>query len=154
VNEYEQEFELLTETHATIAIYLTNQYEYYGTKSLRDSCLEACEKSISRLNDYGIPYASKLEIFAIDHEKAFDDSEKQLAIENVKKTMNTIKHNQSPHLCKEIIKRLDSDNEVNFLKPYINWLETNFADDMKSIRERAYPPGEQKSEDKEMNLAD
>jgi hypothetical protein len=146
VRAYEKEFELLTETYATIAIYLTNQYEYYGTKALRDSCLEACEKSISRLNDYGIPYTSKLEVFAIDYAKAFDDTEKQSAIENIKKTMNAIKHNQSPHLCKEIVNRFNSDYAVDYLKPYINWLNENFPDDMNTIRDRANPTGVPKND--------
>jgi hypothetical protein len=142
VKEYEKEFELLTQTYATTAIFLTNQYEYYGIKLLRDSCLDACEKSISRLYDYGTAYTLKLEVFAIDYFKAFDETDKQVAIENIKKTMNAIRHNQSPHICMEILERFDLDSKVAYLNPYLKLLEEQFHDDMKMIRDRATPKTE------------
>lgn len=139
VKEYEKELELLTQTYATTAIFLTNEYEYYGVKLLRDNCLDACEKSISRMYDYGTAYALKLEIYAIDYAKGFDEIEKNAAVENIKRTMNSIKNNQSPHICKEIIERFKLDSAVAYLNPYIKILEEKFPEEMEYIRNRVEP---------------
>lgn len=140
VNKYESEVDLLPETYVNAAIALTYQYDYYGVKSDRESALYSCEKSISRLQDYGTAYAVKLEVFAMDYKKAFDETEKNEALKNIQKTFKSIENNQSPHICKEIIERFKVDNEVPYLQPYISLLESLFPDAFIAIRSRIPVP--------------
>jgi len=130
------ELTLKPETYANAAIALINNYEYYGTKEDRETCLDCCDKSLDRLPDYGLPYAIKLEVAMIDFKKAFDDKDKNAAIENTRRVFNDIKNNQSRALCHEIISRLDIDSEVPYLKEYIDNLELLFADNLLELRER------------------
>lgn len=144
VNKYESEVDLLPETYVNAAIALTNQYEYYGVRTDRESALYACEKSISRLQDYGTAYAVKLEVLAMDYKKAFDESAKNEALNNIQKTFKSVENNQSPHICSEIIERFQLDNAVPYLQPYISILESLFPDEFTAIRNRI--PANEKEE--------
>lgn len=137
LRKYETDYELLPETYANAAIALTSSYQQSGVKSVRDSCIDCCDKSISRLKDYGEPYAIKLEVFIMDYEKAYDEKEKNEAVENIKRTFNAIKNNTSRILCLQIISRISRDNNVAALKSYMASLEKMFVDDLTSIRQRA-----------------
>lgn len=134
--ETEPELTLMSTTYANAAIALSNNYEYYGKEEDRDTCIDCCDKSLSVLPDYGLPYAIKMEVSMINFKKAFDDNDKQAALEKIKRTFNDIKNNQSPDLCYEIISRLDVDRKVLYLKEYIDNLENLFADNLLEISER------------------
>jgi uncharacterized protein (TIGR03067 family) len=134
--EAEVEITLMSTTYANAAIALSNNYEYYGKEEDRDTCIDCCDKSLSVLPDYGLPYAIKMEVSMINFKKAFDDNDKQAALENIKRTFNDIKNNQSHALCYEIISRLDIDRKVPYLKEYIDNLENLFSDNLLELRER------------------
>ncbi len=137
LRKYETDYELLPETYANAAIALSNSYDQYGIKADRDTCLESCDKSAARHKDYGEPYAIKLEVFMIDHKKAFDDKERAAAIENIKRIFNAIDNNKSKVLCVQIIDRLDRDsNSVPSLKEYNTDLEKMFPANFVEIKER------------------
>ncbi|MBS4065382.1 MAG: hypothetical protein KGZ74_12520 [Chitinophagaceae bacterium] len=147
VNRYEKEYDLFPETFVNAAIALSNQYEYYGVKSDRDACLEACDKSIVRLQDYGTAYAVKLEVYAMDYKKAFNESEKEEAKMNLKRVFASINNNQSKHICKEVNERFNLDYKISYLNPYIVVLDTDFTAEMLAIKQRAEPAPEQNKED-------
>ena len=137
VNKYEKEYDLFPETFVNAAIALSNQYEYYGVKSDRDACLEACDKSIVRLQDYGTAYAVKLEVYAMDFKKAFNEAEKEDAKTNIKRVFTSINNNQSKHICKEVNDRFNLDYKIPYLNPYIVVLDTEFSAEMNAIKQRA-----------------
>lgn len=136
LRKYETDLELLPETYASAAIALANNYEKYGVKADRDTCMESCDKSLNRLKDYGTPYALKLEVLMTDYKKAYDDKEKQEIVESIKRTFNAIENNNSKFLCMEIIERLNADRAVLRFKKYIDKLEEMFADELAIMRER------------------
>ena len=105
--ETDAELTLKPSTYANAAIALSSIYARHGNKADRDTCIDCCDKSLSRLPNYGLPYAMKLEVSMIDFKKAFDDNDKQAALENIRRTFNDIKNNQSHALSYEIIERLD-----------------------------------------------
>ncbi|HEY9049493.1 MAG TPA: hypothetical protein VIN08_26525 [Ohtaekwangia sp.] len=137
LNKYEKDFELYPQTYANAAIALSNKYELYGVKSDRDACLDACEKSISRLQDYGLAYAIKMEIFLIDYVKAYDDQEKQNAIDAIRRTFKSISNNNSSIIRDELLERFEVDDKVSWLHPYTLNLEKLFSQEMDETRKVA-----------------
>jgi uncharacterized protein (TIGR03067 family) len=137
LRKFEKNFELRPETYSNAAIAFSNEYEFHGNKGDRDTCLENCNNSISRLKDYGIPYTVKLEVFMIDHLKAYSDDDKQTSIENIRRTFKEIENNQSQILPFEIVERIQVDESVPFLEKYIQKLLSMFARELNIIRERA-----------------
>jgi uncharacterized protein (TIGR03067 family) len=137
LRKYETDYELLPETYANAAIALSNSYDQYGIKADRDTCIESCDKSVVNNKDYGEPSAIKLEVFMMDYKKAFDDKDRALAVENIKRTFNAIENNKSKVLCVQIIDRLDRDSTtVPSLREYNTELEKMFPDNMIDIKER------------------
>jgi hypothetical protein len=131
-----ENIKLKAETYATAALCFLNSYEYYGRKSDRDACLESCERSVDVLRDYGTAYAVKMETFMVDYEKATTENEKAVALVDINKVFKEIENNKSDYLCKEFLTRLDIDKGA-FLKPYIDKLEYEFANEISRIAERA-----------------
>jgi uncharacterized protein (TIGR03067 family) len=136
LRKYETDYELLPETYANAAIALSSSYEQYGIKEDRDTCIDSCDKSVSRLKDYGEPYAIKLEVFMMDYKKAYGDKERDEATENIKRTFNSISNNKSKVLCVQIIDRLERDSTVPYLKEYYTKLEKKFPDSFVEMKER------------------
>lgn len=134
--ETDTELTLMPETYATAAIALCNNYEYYGSKEDRETCIDCCDKSLKCLHGYGLPYAIKLEVAMIDLKKAFDDKDRQAALENLNRIFNDIRNNQHTALSYDIISRLEQDRLVKYLQEYIDNLELLFADNLLEIRER------------------
>lgn len=133
---YEKNYELLPETYANAAIALKNSYDQSGSKVDRHTCIDSCDKSIGRLTDYGEPYAIKLEVFMMDYKKAFDDKERNDAVENIKRVFNAIENNKSKILCTEILNRLAIDAANDSSKEYISDFEKLFWDDLINVRQR------------------
>ncbi len=136
LREYETNFELLPETYANAAIALSSSYEQYGIKEDRDTCIDSCDKSVANNKDYGEPYAIKLEVFMMDHKKAYGDKERDEATENIKRTFNSISNNKSKVLCVQIVDRFDRDSTVPSLKEYNTELEKKFPDSIVEMKER------------------
>jgi hypothetical protein len=105
-------------------------------------------KSIVRLQDYGTAYAVKLEVYAMDYKKAFNESEKAEAKMNLKRVFAAINNNQSKHICKEVNERFNLDYKIPYLNPYIVVLDTDFTDEMLAIKQRAGYIPEEINEDK------
>ncbi len=137
IGEYENKFNLEPQTYANAAIAHSNIYELYGHESDRNNSLDNCEKSILRKKDYGIPYTVKMEIYLIDHEKAFDQLKKNEALQNLKQTFKSIENNQSNIIAVEVIERMNIDRSIDYLKPYYNKLEQLFPYELNKIRLRA-----------------
>lgn len=139
LNQYENEKELklMHTTYANAAIALINTYEFYGSKDVRASCIECCNKSLALLSDYGLVYALLLEVYMIDYKMSFSPEEKQAAEENLQRTFKSIENNKSTALCIEILMRIDGDKKVEYLKTYIDLLEDIYSDELMEIKDRA-----------------
>jgi hypothetical protein len=137
LNSYEKNFDLLPETYANSAIALSNQYGEYGLKIDRDACLDACEKSISKLPDYGLAYAIKLEVLLMDYEKAYDDNEREISIASIKRTLKSISSNSSIFIRGELLERFEED--MALLQKYLRNIEKICPKEMEELRTRALP---------------
>jgi len=110
--------ELLPETYATAAIAFNNIYEQHHMPEDKKFCLDCCDKSLNKSKDYGEAFAVKLEVYAIDYVKAFDDAEKQKSKEELKRIFHELKVSRSNYLHIDTLSRLYIDRNVKNLKVY------------------------------------
>jgi len=129
--------ELLPETYATAAIAFNNIYEQHHMPEDKKFCLDCCDKSLNKNKDYGEAFAVKLEVYAIDHVKAFDNAEKQKSKEELKRIFHEIKVSRSNYLHIDTLSRLYIDRNVKNLKVYIDELEKICSDEMLYMKEKA-----------------
>jgi len=144
--------ELLPETYATAAIAFNNIYEQHHMPEDKKFCLDCCDKSLNKSKDYGEAFAVKLEVYAIDYVKAFDDAEKQKSKEELKRIFHELKVSRSNYLHIDTLSRLYIDRNVKNLKVYIDELEKICCDEMLYIKEKACinivsNPGEMKRDE-------
>ncbi len=137
IKQYEGKIDLEPQTYANAAIAHSNIYELYGNSHDRDNSLDNCDKSLNRSKEYGLPYAIKLEIYMIDYVKAFDDAQRNAALDNIRRVFKAVENNQSKVVPVDIVDRIEIDRNVAYLKPYYQRLEILFADDLNRVRERA-----------------
>jgi hypothetical protein len=137
LKKYESKIDLLPETYVNAAIALTNNYEYYKNDEDKRLSIDCCDKALLKLKDYGIPFVLKLEIYSIDYKKAYDQSEKNVSLDQLRRVFHAISSNQSGALLFEAIDRLRIDKAVPYLKPYLELLEDVCCDEMLALKEKA-----------------
>ena len=137
LKKYESKVDLLPETYVNAAIALTNNYEYYKNEEDKRLSIDCCDKALLKLKDYGIPFVLKLEIYIIDYKRAYDQSEKDVSLDQLRRVFHAINSNQSGALLFEAIDRLKIDKEVPYLKPYIVLLEETCPNEMVTLKEKA-----------------
>lgn len=136
LREYEDKYELLPETYASAAIALNDSYKRTGSDSELKTCIECCDKSIETLKNYGTPYAVKLEVLMMSYEKAFNDNEKSLILEKIKRTFKDIENNESIALPYEVIERINIDRPINYIRDSILQLEKLFKNEFLNMEQR------------------
>jgi hypothetical protein len=145
IRQYENNLRLMPETYANAAIAFCDRYEYHGLDDYSASSIENCDKSILQLPSYGDPYGIKLEVYIMNFVKGRNDEEKEKALQNVRELFVQIHNHRDDDLSKNILNRFALDQQLDYLKPYVEELEKRFPDDFKKLRERAKlpEPGEQ-----------
>jgi len=136
LRKYENNYELLPESYANAAIALNDSYKRSGSEADLKTCIECCDKSIEKLKDYGTAYTVKLEVLMMNYEKAFDDNEKQIVLEKIKRTFKDIENNESPALPYSILERINIDKPISYIKKYIELLEKMFKNDLLNLKQR------------------
>lgn len=136
LREYEDKYELLPETYASAAIALNDSYKRTGADSELKTCIECCDKSIETLKNYGTPYAVKLEVLMMSYEKAFDDNERALILEKIKRSFKEIENNESIALPYEVIERFNLDRPISYIRDSILQLEKLFKNEFLNMEQR------------------
>lgn len=137
LKKYESKVDLLPETYVNAAIALTNNYEYYKTEEDKRLSIDCCDKALLKLKDYGIAFVLKLEIFSIEYKSAYDQPQKDLSLDQLRRVFHAINNNQSGALLFEAIERLKIDKAVPYLKSYLLLLEEICKDEMLTLKEKA-----------------
>ncbi|HVM87072.1 MAG TPA: hypothetical protein VMT76_02715 [Puia sp.] len=132
---YDKEFTLRPETYANAAIAFLDSYRTFGVIDFLNSALQNCDKSINALPDYGLAFAIKIEAYLIAISNSFDETEKKKFEVGLLRVFKDIDNNKSNYLCKELTDRLKIDQKN--LKPYLEKLYTDYADEIKRIEDRA-----------------
>ena len=137
LKKHESTIDLLPPTYINAAIALTNNYEYYKNEEDKRLSIDCCDKALLKLKDYGIAFVLKLEIFTIDYKNAYDQTEKDTSMDQLRRIFHVINNNQSGALLFEAIERLKIDKKVPYLKPYLQLLETICPDEMLTLKEKS-----------------
>ncbi len=137
LKKHESNIDLLPETYANAAIALTNNYEHYKNEEDKKLSIDCCDKALLKLKDYGIPFVLKLEIYSIDYKKAYDQAERDVSLDQLRRIFHAINNNQSGALFFEALERMNVDKKVAYLKPYLELIEKICSDEMFTFKERA-----------------
>lgn len=138
IQEHETRYTLLQTTYANAAIAFSDMYDRYGSPEYYNSAVENCNKSIHILPDYGLAYALKLELCTMAMIKAFNDNDRKLYEQELRKVFKDIQNNRSTYICRELMDRFEVDKKT-FMAPYLEKLYADFPNEIAEITERVKP---------------
>jgi len=135
--EYEKDYDFKPETWANIGIASMFLYEQNNSPIHKKRALEACEKALEKLSDYGLPHAVRLIVHMITFERQGNPKLKEAELNNAREIPLSITAGSTYITSHEAYDYLNRNRKYKEnMGNYIDTLFENFPDLMKELRAR------------------
>lgn len=135
IENYEKKYSLKSEAYVNAALKSIYDYNYYNSINQREKAIEYLDKSLELTLGYGQALGLKLQVFMMDYDRAENEKDKKIALDNTSNVLNSIIKSESPGPAYETIKRFKMDLPLESYGKYVKKIFQLFPEKMLELFE-------------------